>query len=141
MNQYRTSKKKSWVEKRNCSKPPHVKVIDKDFAGIPAGSKLLISSPPEIDEFIRSIPKGKLIEPLEMRQKLAKRHHADATCPVSTGIFLRIVVEAALEEYKSGKPLASITPFWRIIGPNSTLSKKLSVSYDEIDFIKRLASE
>ena len=135
------SKKKSWIEKRNCGKAAHVTVIDKAFAGIPAGSKLLISSPMEIDEFVRSIPKGKQVEPPEMRQILAKRHHADATCPVSAGIFLRIVAEAALEEYHSGKPLSKVAPFWRIISPNSTLEKKLSISSDELNTIRKLAGE
>lgn len=133
--------KKSWVEKRDCGKAPHVTVIDKAFAGIPAGSKLLISSPLEIDAFVREIPKGKQIEPAHMRQILAKRHKADATCPVSTGIFLRIVTEAALEEYNQGKLLGSIAPFWRIITPNSTLAKKLSIGGEEFQTIKKLVGE
>ncbi len=135
------SKKKSWVEKRDCGKAPHVTVIDKTFAGIPAGSKLLISSPLEIDAFVRDIPKGKQVDAAEMRQMLAKRHKADATCPVSTGIFLRIVAEAALEEYNQGKPLSSVAPFWRIITPNSTLAKKLSIGSEEFQTIKKLAGE
>lgn len=135
------AKKKSWAEKRDCGKAPHVTVIDKAFAGIPAGSKLLISSPLEIDAFVRDIPKGKQVEPPEMRQILAKRHKADATCPVSTGIFLRIVAEAALEEYNQGKPLHSVAPFWRIVAPNSTLAKKLSIGSEEFQTIKELAGE
>ncbi|XVJ51433.1 MAG: hypothetical protein HEQ32_04895 [Vampirovibrio sp.] len=135
------SKKKSWIEKRDCGKVPHVTVIDKAFAGIPAGSKLLISSPLEIDAFVRDIPKGKQVEPAEMRQILAKRHKADATCPVSTGIFLRIVTEAALEEYNQGKPLSSVAPFWRTVSPSSALAKKLSIGGDELQSIKKLAGE
>ena len=135
------SKKKSWIEKRDIGKVPHVTVIDKAFAGIPAGSKLLISSPIEIEEFVRSIPKGKQVETPEMRQILAERHHADATCPVSTGIFLRIVAEAALEEYNSGKPLSKVAPFWRIISPNSALAKKLSIGSEEFQTIRKLSGE
>jgi hypothetical protein len=135
------AKKKSWVEKRDCGKAPHVTVIDKAFAGIPGGSKLLISSPMEIDSFVRDIPKGKFVEPAEMRQILAKRHKADATCPVSTGIFLRIVTEAALEEYNQGCPLSSVAPFWRIVTPGSTLAKKLTIGSEEFQTIKKLAGE
>jgi hypothetical protein len=29
------TKKKSWIEKRDCGKAPHVTIIDKAFAGIP----------------------------------------------------------------------------------------------------------
>lgn len=133
--------KKSWIEKRECGKAPHTTVIDKAFAGIPAGSKILISSPQEIDEFIHKIPKGKFIEPVVMRNNLAKNYAADATCPVSTGIFLRIVAEAALEEYKHGKPANKITPFWRVIDSNSPLGKKLSADAVQIEIIKKLAGD
>ena len=36
--------KKTWAEKMK-AKPPHFVILDKDFAGIPKGSKLHISSP------------------------------------------------------------------------------------------------
>lgn len=135
------AKKKSWVEKRECGKAPCVKIIDKSFAGIAAGSKMLISSPQEIDGFCRKIPKGKLVQPPQMRQELAKKHKADATCPVTTGIFLRIVAEAALEEYSQGKPASTLTPFWRVISNDSALAKKLLVDASQIDIIKKLAGD
>jgi hypothetical protein len=130
--------KKSWVEKRDCGKMPHVKVLDKPFAGIKDGCKMLITSPTEIDQFIRSIPKGKLIQPSEMREQLAKRHGADATCPVSTGIFLKIVAEAAIEEKNNGKPIKEITPFWRVIDCGSPLAQKLSIDQDELAMMQSL---
>jgi hypothetical protein len=40
--------KKTWAEKMN-AKPPHHVVLDKDFAGIPKGAKLHISSPVSVD--------------------------------------------------------------------------------------------
>lgn len=136
-----TAKKKSWVEKRECGKAPHVKVIDKSFAGIAAGSKMLISSPQEIDDFCNKIPKGKFVEPSQMRCELAKKYKADAACPVTTGIFLRIVAEAALEEHSQGKPANKVTPFWRVISNDSALAKKLSVDTNQIDIIKKLAGD
>ncbi|MCC5928875.1 MAG: hypothetical protein JJU28_06490 [Cyclobacteriaceae bacterium] len=53
-------------------------------------------------------------------------HGADYTCPVTTGIFLRIVAEAAYEELQNGKNQEEIIPFWRVIDPKSALAKKLS---------------
>jgi hypothetical protein len=47
-------------------------------------------------------------------------------CPLTAGIFLRIVAEKAWEEYCNGKPAAFITPFWRVIGSRAPISKKLS---------------
>lgn len=129
---------KTWVEKRDCGRNPQVKVLKKSFAGMPIGCKMLISSPHEVDGFIRKIPAGSTLSAAEMRMALAKRHNADATCPVSTGIFLRIVAEAALEERNSGKNLKEITPFWRIaIEATSTLAK-LGIDGDEINYLREL---
>ena len=135
------AKKKSWIEKREGGKPPHVIVIEKSFAGIAAGSKMLISSPQEIADYIGAIPKGKYVEPLQMREALAKKHKADATCPVTTGIFLRIVAEAALEEHAQGKSANRLTPFWRVISNDSALAKKLSIDAKQIDIIKKMAGD
>ena len=57
---------------------------------------MLVSSPQEIDSLARRITVGDTISPAKIRETLAKEHKVDATCPVSTGIFLRIVCEAPL---------------------------------------------
>ena len=54
--------KKSWIEKRDCEKSFKIKTIDKKFADIPEGSKMLIVSPPIIDEYVKSITYGKFVE-------------------------------------------------------------------------------
>jgi hypothetical protein len=41
-------------------------------------------------------------------------------------IFVRIVAEAALDEMKEGKPVSKITPFWRVVDPESPAAQKLS---------------
>jgi hypothetical protein len=88
------SKPKSWKQKM-AAKPPHTVTLDKDFAGVPAGAKLLISCPVEVELYLRRhVPPGETREVQQMRRELAKLHGADATCPVSTAIFLRTVAEA-----------------------------------------------
>ena len=124
--------KKFWIEKRDCEKSFKIKTIDKKFADIPKGSRMLIVSPPIIDEYVKSILYGQFIEPVKMRDDLAKEYKADKTCPVTTGIFLRIVSEASYEEYNAGIDLNAITPFWRMVNPNSKLAGKLACG---IDFI------
>ncbi len=47
------------------------------------------------------------------------------TCPITTGIFVRIAAEAAYEEFQQGMPIEKITPFWRIISETSPAAKKL----------------
>ena len=98
------SKPKSWKQKM-AAKPPHTVTLEKDFAGVPAGAKLLISCPVEVEQYLRRhVPPGETREVQQMRRELAKLHGADATCPVSTAIFLRTVAEAAWDEIESGVP-------------------------------------
>ena len=118
--------KQSWIKKRDCEKSFKIKTIDKKFADIPEGSKMLIASPLIIDEYVKSIFYGEFVEPVKMRDDLAKKYQTDKTCPVTTGIFLRIISEASYEEYDSGFDLDAITPFWRMVNPNSKLAEKLA---------------
>ena len=123
---------KSWQEKYHNGKSPQVKVIEKRFADIEAGEKMLISTPEVIDQYIRAIPAGHHTDLKVMRNDLAIDQHADKTCPVTTGIFLRIVAEKAHEEWANGTPLEDITPFWRVINQKAPIVKKLSFAYDFI---------
>lgn len=117
--------RKTYSEMLQRSCEPEVCIAKKAMMGIPAGAALLISSPKEIQSYVRDIPKGKSIPVSEMRDALAKRHKAEATCPLTTGIFLRIVAEAACEDLEKGARLEDVAPFWRVISPKDNLAKKL----------------
>ena len=120
-------KGKTWTDKVNdLTKEYIVKKGEKDFADIPAGAKMLISTPKIIDDYVRQIPKGKSGSLATMRKDLAIEYGADYTCPVTSGIFLRIVSEAAHEQIEKGTPLNKVAPFWRVIDEKSALNKKLS---------------
>lgn len=123
---------KTWTEKLNSDKKPKTKRIDIDFADIPANSTMFIATPLLIDAYVKQIPKGKSVTPKTMRKDLALEHKADYTCPVTSGIFLRIVAEAGFEKYTKTKSLRGISPFWRVIEPGSSLAKKLSFGQDFI---------
>jgi hypothetical protein len=118
--------KKSWLEKLHENKGSKIKRIDIDFADIPSGSNMFIATPKIIDEYINEIGFGKRNDLKTLRKDLAIEHNADYTCPVTTGIFLRIVAEANYEKLQQGIPLEEITPFWRVIELNSALAKKLT---------------
>lgn len=122
--------KKTWIEKLHCDKVPQIKHIDFDFADIPANSKMLIATPLLIENYIKKIPKGKTVQVQTLRKDLALDNGADYTCPVTTGIFLRIVAEANFEKYQGNTSLKNIAPFWRAIAPHSALAKKLSFGQD-----------
>lgn len=126
------AKKKTWLDKLNQKKQPQIKRIEMDFADIPAGSNMFIATPQLIDKYIQEIGFGKRIDTRTLRNDLALEHNANYTCPVTTGIFLRIVAEANYEKLQEGQPIENITPFWRVIEPNSPLAKKLSFGQDFI---------
>jgi hypothetical protein len=118
--------KKTWTEKLQVKKEPQLKKIDKDFWGYTKGDAMYISTPQIIENYIKQIAKGKSIDTVTMRNDLALENNAVFTCPLTTGIFLRIVAEVANEQLEQGVPLKNITPFWRMIEPNSALAKKLT---------------
>ena len=66
----------------------------------------------------------------EHQIKINPKRFADMPCPMVTGISLRIVSEAAYEEYKKYMKLDQITPFWRVVEPNSNLAHKLTCGID-----------
>jgi hypothetical protein len=127
---------KSWDEKYRSAKPPHVTVLAKPFAGVGAGQRLFIASPPLLDARIRAIPPGRTLDPVAMRADLARENGAVATCPTSTAIFLRIVAERALERLAEDP-----TPFWRVIAPTSPLARKLSCGPDFIRHRRALEAQ
>ncbi len=126
------SKPKTWQEKFQSDRKPEVKLLSFDFAGLKRGTTMLVSSPAEIDKFIRKIPTGKSVSIEELRAALAKKHKADSACPASTPIFLRVVSEAAFEAIKAGKSFDEVTPFWRVVHPESKLAQKLESGADLI---------
>ena len=117
---------KSWTEKRDTNKEIQVKINDKKFADIPAGTRMLIPSPKIVDDFVKTIPNGSFMSTKDLRNRLAIQYDAEMTCPLVTGIFLRIISEAAYEEYQLDKNIEEITPFWRVVDPDSKLANKLT---------------
>jgi hypothetical protein len=123
-------KRKTWQEKLNIDREPVIEKADKDFGGIRTGQLMLIPTPRIVDEYIRQIPKGKEADMVTIRKDLAAEYGAEVTCPLTTGIFVRIVAEAAFESYQKGTPLNRITPFWRVINLKSPAAKKLTFGTD-----------
>jgi hypothetical protein len=93
-----------------------------------------VPTPEIVDEYVRNIPECVLTNLQQMRKDLAAEYDAEFTCQVTSGIFLRIVAEAAYEEYANGKPIEEMTPFWRMIDGKSPAAKKLTFG---VDFVKQ----
>lgn len=84
--------------------------------------KMLIPKPLDVDALIRKVKKGKLVAQSQIREKLAKDFKTNVTCPITTGIFIRIAAEAAEEDLRAGKK--QITPYWRVIRDDGSLNEK-----------------
>ncbi len=129
------AKKKTWAEKMKPDAEHKITTNDKDFADIPAGHSLLIPTPLIVDDYVRHIPEGEHTNIKQMRNDLAAEFGSEYTCPVVSGISLRIVAENAFEQIQQGKPLSKVAPFWRIIDLKSPAAKKLACG---IDYLKEL---
>lgn len=100
---------KTWQQKFDNGRNPAVEILDKDWSDMKAGSRMLISSPGEVDAYVRAIPPGSTVTIKQFRDDLAKGHDADGACPLTTGIFLRIVSELNLDRLAAGEK--DVTPF------------------------------
>ena len=61
---------------------------------------MLIASPKVIQEYINNIEFGDKLDVKTMRNDLAIEFNANFTCPITTGIFLKIVAEYNYEKFK-----------------------------------------
>jgi hypothetical protein len=104
-----------WTTKLSAHPEPVVRPMPKARIGLRKGDLCLLPSARLVDDFIRAIPRGKAVDLLDMRTKLARWHKAAGTCPVYLGYHLRTVAEAACEARDRGVPLRSITPVWRVL--------------------------
>jgi hypothetical protein len=127
-----------WRKRFDSVKPPHVVTTHVDFAGIKAGSVMLISSPADIASYLSKIPQGETRTMPRLRIDLARKAKADAMCPVTAAIFLKVVAEVALCDMAEGKSMDEVTPFWRAVEPTSKLAAKLSCGRDGVEHLLRL---
>jgi len=107
-------KRKTAREKLEIARGPEVKDTPK--------GRMLIPKPLDVDALIRRIEEGKLATAEQIRERLAKDFHADYSCPMTTGIFIRLSAEAAEEDLQEDKD--QITPYWRVIRADGSLNPK-----------------
>ncbi len=102
-------------------------LMDKDFAGIKAGQRMFVATPRVVADYISSLAYGETRTIPEVRAELAKANECDATCPVSTSIFIRIAAEAAIEDMDAGRESSEVIPFWRVLTATDKPVKKLNI--------------
>ncbi len=116
--------RKTWRQKLEENHPAHGKIVEvplKMQKRFGAG-KMLIAKPLDVNALIRKVQKGKLVTVPQIMDKLAKDAHASCACPMTTGIFLRIVAEVAEEDLRNVK--TEVTPYWRVLKFDGSLNIK-----------------
>ncbi len=131
-------KPQDWRKRFGAAKAPHVVTLASDFAGVKAGMTMLISSPAEIAAYVAAIPRGQSRSVVRLRADIARRGGADAMCPVTAAIYLRVVAEVALEDLAAGMPLDAVVPFWRVITPGERIAARLSCGPEGVENLMRL---
>jgi len=114
--------RKSWREKMHNPNLPKVVDIPPRMQKRFGAGTMLVPSPGEVEAFIRTVRKGNVTTVSQIREFLAGQHSANVTCPLTTGIFVRIAAEAAEEDASAGK--AKITPYWRVLKDDGSLNPK-----------------
>ncbi len=113
---------KTWREKLDKKDLPKVVEIPEKLAKRWESGTMVIPSPMEVKEIMDAIPYGKVITADLIREKLAEKHGTTIACPLTTGIFIWIVANAAEEARKEGAK--EITPYWRTLKTNGILNEK-----------------
>lgn len=126
------------TEHLNSDKQSKMVVLDKDFAGVKKGQRLFVATPKIVDQYINKIPYGESRTIERMRRELARRRKCDATCPVSSAIFIRISAQAAVDRIDNGEPISEVTPFWRLLTGKDKITKRLSIDTQWVDLQREL---
>lgn len=115
--------RKSWREKLADSKdlPKVVEINDKMSKRWGTGT-VVIPAPREVDEIMKTVPRGKVVTVNRIRALLAQKHGASIGCPITTGIFAWVAAHAAEEAAAEGEK--DITPYWRTIKTGGELNPK-----------------
>lgn len=130
--------KKTWRQKLLDSKGlPKTGNIEGKMTARWGSGTMVIPAPVEVDEIMRKVPKGKLTTINEIRAALARKHHVDVGCPMTTGIFAWIAAHAADEAAARGAK--RITPYWRTLKAGGELNSKYPGGVPGLK--KRLAAE
>lgn len=115
----------TWREKLEKEQMPKVVGVPLKWQKQYGTGTMLVPSPLEVDKLVRMIPRGKLVTVSAIREKLAHDFKADTCCPLTTGIFLRIVAETAEEDLRLNRlAVDQITPYWRVVREGGFLMDK-----------------
>ena len=114
--------RRSWREKMENPNLPKIVAAFPRMRERFGDGGMLVPSPREVEAYIREVPEGYLTTATRIRNFLAEKHLAAVTCPLTTGIFIRIAAEAAEEDRVLGR--TPVTPYWRVVKEDGSLYDK-----------------
>lgn len=103
-----------WNAKLRPELEPEI-VVDKRL-----GDRLLLPTPLLVAAEIAQVPRGATITVAQLRARLAQRFGAERTCPLMTGIFVKIIAGAVAEDLTQGRKPR--WPVWRLVNDSGMLS-------------------
>ena len=112
----------TWREKLEKEQEPKVVDTPPKMQKRFGAGKMLVPTPALVDALMQKALPGKLVTVNQIRERLAEDFSVDSTCPLTTGIFVRIAAEAAEEYLQMGRK--DITPYWRVIRHDGSLNEK-----------------
>src|SRR6185436_12127958 len=116
-------RRKTWREKLADSKGlPKTGRIEGRMTQRWGTGTMVVPAPIEVDALMKKVPRGKLTTINELRGALARAHHVDIGCPITTGIFAWIAAHAAEEAAAEGAK--RVTPYWRTLKSGGQLNEK-----------------
>ncbi len=127
--------KTTWRAKLEQRHPGHGKVVTAPprMASGRVDASMLIPSPRKVDALVRRVPKRSVALIADMRARLARDAGAELACPLTTGIFLKLVAETSEEDRAaaaaSGSGAADSSahqpaPYWRLLKDGGALNPK-----------------
>ena len=120
-------RKKTAIDHLESGRQPHiVHIIPPGAPGFREanGGEMVVSSPAEVDAFVRRLGPGEVATLDDLRAAIAARHAVAVACPVSTAIFLNMCARATEERRAMGVPADQLTPWWRVLKKGGFLNPK-----------------
>jgi hypothetical protein len=120
--------KKTYNQKLNESKDmPCVSEVapESSWAKSYGGTRMCLPSPLCYDGVMKRVPQEKLLTTEQIRAYFAKKHNADFTCPLLTGIFANLAAHASVERKGVDE-----TPYWRTLKKAGELNEKYPEGID-----------
>lgn len=119
--------RKSAIDHLTSGRAPHiVHIIPPGAPGFREadGGAMVVSSPAEVDAYVRVLKAGVVATLDDLRAAIAHRHAVAVACPVSTAIFLNMCARATEERRAMGVPPDALTPWWRMLRKGGFLNPK-----------------